>query len=159
MNSGRQLPQSDYLRLKAATRELVETVGGNVQAAKITRVAGSLISRYGSPQDTMQMPIDVIADLEGECGEPIVTRVLAEMNGFVLVPRASIERPNGAIDAAPPKITRGIGEVLIKTGEAMRDGIITEAEAADIEPVAREVLADVTEFAGALKARATRKVR
>lgn len=97
MNTGRYLPQRDYDRLAVATHQLVDhdKVGGCKRAAQdITRGDAARLSRYGNKHETMRAPIDVVADLEAAAGEPVVTRVLADLAGYHLVPKcvASADR-------------------------------------------------------------------
>lgn len=92
--------------LKAATRRLVQAVGGQEAATGFCRVARhQTLSDYGNPcADAAQRfaPVDVIADLEavthGTPGHPAVTRQLARMAGYELVPLAPAQ--GGAVDFA-----------------------------------------------------------
>lgn len=145
-----------YLALKAAMRDLVAAAGGNVRAAKVSRADSARLSRYGSPQESMHAPIDVISDLEQEVGDPIVTRILADRAGFVLVPKATLTNPVPAIyDAAAP-VMKEVGDVLTKLGKAMIDGVVTPAEADEILPEAREASAQIHALEEALHARSKR---
>jgi hypothetical protein len=122
-----------YFTLKAAFRELVDSLGGCTRAAKATRPDAQRISRYGSIHEAMHAPIDAVLDLEQAAiaagGEPLVTRALAEHHGFNLVPKC------GADDVALD-FTRHLGAVAKETGEAVSslataiaDGTVTPMEA------------------------------
>ena len=80
-------PYSDieYSRLKQATRQLVKACGGLEAAAAVTRVGHSELSRYYDPREKLHIPADIIADLERDCGRPILTQTLASLIGFELV--------------------------------------------------------------------------
>lgn len=84
--TGRHLPSADYTALKAAFRRLVRAAGGGRASAAVTVVDAARISLYGNPNTPDSARCDVIADLEGETGDPIVTRELARLSGYVLVP-------------------------------------------------------------------------
>lgn len=147
--NARQLPQRDYDRLKDATAELVEAAGGPKLAASVTRADPARLSRYGNRHEAMFAAIDMIADLEAEVGQPIVTRVLAELSGYQLVPSKSSA-------ADPEHLARHLGEVanaaagvLGAVGESVADGNVTgreldtiEQRAADLEREAAELRAD-----------------
>lgn len=77
-----------YLALKAFTRALIEKAGGLEAAATRTRVGKSQLHEYGNPDKRDFIPIDVVADLEADVGEPIVSRALAHTAGFALVREA-----------------------------------------------------------------------
>ena len=90
------LAASDYKSLRAATRRLVHEAGGPASAEHVTRVNDSQLSEYQvadpNPNRRPQfMPIDVVLDLERDTGVPHVTRELARLSGFDLVP--ATERP------------------------------------------------------------------
>lgn len=80
---------------------------GTSEFAPDTRVGGSSLSKYGqipSPdgdpkaREDQYIPVDVLLDAELRTG-PMVTRLLAEILGFDLVPRAA------PIDVAPEPVT------------------------------------------------------
>lgn len=89
-----------YLRLKFRTKNLVALCGGLEAAARGTRVGKSLLANcadhreHGSPDQWA--PIDVVADLEMAAGMPIVTRELARLAGYDLIPMAG--RDGGALE-------------------------------------------------------------
>jgi len=154
-NRARQLPASDYVALKAATRQLVTAVGGGNEAAKATRVSQQVLSGYGSVGDEHHerfAPADVIADLEAECGQPIVTRKLAELANCLLV-----QLPHGAGNSA---VTERSGRSAHEFGEVMsgvfgalaNDGRITPDEAAPILNDIRELMLELAGLAEAVKA-------
>ncbi|HEX4890603.1 MAG TPA: hypothetical protein VFW37_09600 [Alphaproteobacteria bacterium] len=78
--------ESDYALLKQASRRLIKACGGLEAAAMITRVRHSELARYYDPSEKLFMPIDVMADLEAISRNPLVTRCLAQMQDFSLIP-------------------------------------------------------------------------
>lgn len=155
----RQLPASDYHGLKAATRQLLKTAGGGNEGARITRVGQQVLSNYGSPSDDHVerfAPIDVIADLEVECGQPIVTRKLAELNNCLLVPL-----PHGAngdgVAARAGRSAHEFGELMEDVFTALKDGRITREEAPPILTNIRELMLELAGMAEAVKASALRE--
>ena len=74
--------------LKTVSRRVIECCGGVSSAESITRVNNSHLSKYQSRSEDNAgtfMPIDVALDLDMDCGEPIITRAMAESQGFRLV--------------------------------------------------------------------------
>ena len=63
---GAAVPQGAYLTLKGAQRQLNKAVGGLESGASITRVDYRRLSRYGSPNEALFAPVDVVADLEAD---------------------------------------------------------------------------------------------
>ena len=132
----RHLPAEDYHRLKAATRRLIKLCGGVEQAATVTRVEKSVLGDYAS-HDKMQffIPADVAADLEAECGQTVVSKLLVELGGEGLrcgpiaedqiLPRTSaLSVQLGKVHEANLEALRNDGR--IDNGEL--DAIIREAE-------------------------------
>ncbi len=154
-NRARQLPANDYAGLKAATRQLVSAAGGGNEAAKVTRVSQQVLSGYGSlgaEHAERFAPLDVIADLEAECGQAIVTRKLAELSHCLLV-----QLPTGCSHAA---VTERSGRSAHEFGEVMagvfgalaNDGRITADEAQPILNDIRELMLELAGLAEAVKA-------
>ena len=86
--------------LKVATRRLVAAVGGQEAAVLFTRFTRhQALSDFGNPAPEHAhrfAPIDAVADMEsishGTPGHPVVTRQLARLAGYALVP---LPRPRG----------------------------------------------------------------
>lgn len=129
MSADRHLPARDYLYLKAATRDLITAAGGPVRAAEISRADHPRLSRYGSPNEGMHAPIDVIADLEAETGDPVVTRALADLAGFVLVPKAEAIARGINFGKHLGEVACETGQLMAGLGEALADGAVTPGEA------------------------------
>lgn len=85
MIDARTLSQNIYGRLLAATKRLIKANGTAESAAMDTRVTESQLLKYQNANLPDVMPIDVVADLETTAGEPVVTRLLAELSGHALV--------------------------------------------------------------------------
>jgi len=131
----RQLPARDYLTLKAAFRELVTMCGGVAQAAKITRGCISRISEAMSPNNEDRFPaLDQIADLEAECGVPVVTRCLASMAGADMVARPEAAAP-ATINSLLSSAVLEFGDVSANIIRALGDGSLSadERQAALVE--------------------------
>lgn len=142
--TGRQLPASDYSALKAATRQLVITVGGAVAAAAVTRGDHQGISRYGSANpeyDERFMPVDVVADLESECEQPVVTRALATQAGFLLVPMPKGVGAGTALGMVTAKALKETSEVFVALADALGDGKVCAADARRVVPEIDEAIA------------------
>lgn len=139
MARGRQLPDRDYQALKAATRQLVNSTGGSVAAAAVTRGDHQSMSRYGSahPDNADRfMPIDVLADLESECEQPVLTRELARLSGHLLVPVPQVVRSGTSLGLKTAKALKETSEVFVALADGMGDGRLC---ARDAENIGREI--------------------
>ncbi|ODT50289.1 phage regulatory CII family protein [Devosia sp. 63-57] len=141
--TGRQLPANDYAALKAATRQLVTHAGGAVAASAVTRGGHQNIGRYGSaqPDDGERfMPADVIADLESECGQPVLTRALAKLSGHLLVPEPSVVKSGTALGAITARALKETSDVFVALAEGWGDGRLCAADAARVEGEIEEAI-------------------
>ena len=134
---------ADKQALKAATRRLVAAVGGQEAAVSFTRfVRHQALSDFGNPAGEHAarfIPADAIADLEalthGTPGHPVVTRTLARLQGFDLVP---LPKPrSGPTDFAEhlQAIIRETADVTVSLSCRLRD----TPNAADVAELRREI--------------------
>lgn len=97
----RTFGKDTYKRLKRRTEKLITILGGLEDAAQETRAGKSSLGNYADHREhgsgaNLWAPIDVIADLEAAAGEPLVTRELARLAGYDLLPLAGDDA--GALD-------------------------------------------------------------
>jgi len=118
--SARFHPKWLYEALKASTRKLVRGAGGQESAASITRLDGPRLSRCGNPSEAMYLPIDVVADLESDCGDPMVTKVLAQATGHLLVPAPKAGKGENWVERLGT-LSKETGEIVSRICEALAD--------------------------------------
>lgn len=146
MSAARTLAEAEYLCLKAAFRRLTKLAGGQESAASVTRVDFQRIGRYGRPHEMIFAPVDVIADLESDAGRPEVTRILADLAGYVLIAKPPASG-NAAWIAQMGALAKEAGEALSRLGEAFgADGDISaeEIRALELRREVREVIEAAT---------------
>ncbi len=135
---GRAFPACSYMALKAAFRRLTKAVGGQESAASITRVDYQRIGRYGRAHEAMFAPIDVVADLEADAGCPMVTRAMADLQGYLLIPKPPTTGDAQWVEHLGA-LAKEAGEAIGKLGEAFaHGGTITADEVRSME-LRREV--------------------
>jgi len=110
-----------HLALKAAFRRLAKLAGGMESAASITRVSFGQIAKYGRVHDEQFAPLDVVADLEADTGEALVTRELAGLAGYLLIAKPPAQA-GAAWIAAIGDVSREVGEVVGRCCEALNVG-------------------------------------
>lgn len=118
-------PRSDaeYVSLKQASKRLIKSCGGLEAAAMVTRVGHSELARYYDPSEKLFMPIDVAADLEAISRNPLVSRCLADMLGFSLIPieYQSSQEPAHHWTALLANLGEETASVLRQIGAALVD--------------------------------------
>lgn len=136
--NGRPYNRADYLGIKSATRRACEDAGPLHEIAACTRSDPSQLSRYGNPEKSEFIPLDVAMDLDALSGGDRILRAWAELRGFELV------RDEKGV--AVEEMARHIGAVGVETGElisemcnAISDGNVTPREAEAVERRASDV--------------------
>lgn len=126
----RYLPTSDYLKLKSAFRRLIKHCGGYEAASEATRVAYQTLQKYASSEHPeIFAPADVVADLEAVADNPIVSEVLARLNGFVLV-RAGGAETGQQLATAKQDATAKCGAAIAALNEDDSENVAETVRAA-----------------------------
>lgn len=150
----RPTTETELLRIKAATRELTRGNGGLEAAARLTRVDFAHLSRYQLQHDGLFIPADIVADLERAAGDLPVTRVLADLNGHLLVPKPPAFG-NPLFVSHLAQVSKECGEAIGALGEALsNDGEITaeESRALRLRTQVREAIDKLAALDKALEA-------
>ncbi len=144
-----------FHRLKAANRMLIKLNGGIEACSDLTSLSKSQIGRCNSDKDTDLLPIASVIRLEAECGNPVVTRAMAELHGFQLVnPNEKGEdgrclmRDNAEMQQRNSEFQSGLysaaGDNVITPNEALRslrDLQSLKQKIADVETGLTEMIA------------------
>lgn len=140
--------------LKAAQKRLVARNGG--QEACVL-VPGMRLRRHQSFNDfgnpdlpDRHMTVDVVAALERFAGIE-VTRTLADLNGCLLVP-LPVGALNGALAEGTGRTVKEVGDVMVRIGEALRDGRVDDRERTAILTEIHEAMLSLAALAEAVRA-------
>jgi len=134
-------PISDewFHRVKAATRDLIKVCGGVVRAGEIARASKSEVSRWQSVGDEGIIPITAMLALERDCGEPFITRVLADLNGRRISGPDEAPETSFSVMSDHAEVVRAAAEVMAAGATALADGKVTPAEAEMFDRSASEL--------------------
>lgn len=133
-----------FYRLKSAQRDLIMRCGGIERAAEVASVSKSQMGRFNNSGDPELMGIAVVLMLEADCGEPLVTAVLAELNGRRISDAGMPGAANAGVMASHAEVVVKAGELMAKGALAFADGRLTPAEAAGIDRSAADLAESVT---------------
>lgn len=138
-----QILTPEKARAKAVTRDLIKMAGGVERAAQNCRVCKSAIGNYSNVERMEDfMPADVIIDLEHDVGSPVLTRELALIAGYVLMPIIKVPASCG-FGVHLAKVLSETGDVISSASKAFEDGKLTIREK-------RELGKQISEAIGAL---------
>lgn len=130
-------PISDawFHRIKAATRDLVRLCGGVVRAGEVAHTSKSEVSRWQTAQDPDIIPIASALALQAECGVPLITTVMADLEGRRLSdPETdSAGASTSSIRTHHAEFLRASADVSVATASALADGEVSPAEAEIID--------------------------
>lgn len=122
-----------FHRIKAAQRDLIKLNGGIERAAEITSISKSQIGRMNNPGDVELMSLAAVIALEADCGQPLVTAVLAETNGRRLTDPEAERAADVCVMASHAEMMRQSAEVAHALAVAIADGQVTAAEAHTVD--------------------------
>lgn len=144
-----------FYRLKAAQRDLIAYCGGILRAAEITSASKSEVGRWNNAADPDLMSFPATLALEAECGVPVVTTVMAELNGRRLADPDASEVAQTCLWQAQAEMVRTAAELMSAGALAMADGKVTSAEAMKLDRDAAKLeraLADYRQAAAGIRA-------
>lgn len=139
-----------FYRLKAAQRDLIKMVGGIERAAEITSISKSHVGRWNNATDTDLMPMPAVLLLEAECGVPLLTTVMAELNGRRLADPDVDGGSSGSVLSRHAEAMRQAAELMATGAAAFADGKLTPAEAQDMDRAASTMERGIAELRKAL---------
>lgn len=131
--NARIFTSADYAAIKNAVRRALRQAGGCLrELAGMTRLSAAQLSRFGDLNSDQWVPLDVALDLDSLAGEPVITRALAGLLGYDLVPSTVIVAQGRLVEHLAG-LARESGDVMVGISEALADGRLTLNELARIE--------------------------
>lgn len=128
-----------FYRLKAAQKDLIERCGGIERAAEKSSSSKSQVGRWNNPGDPDIMPLPAVLILQAECGMPLVTGAMAELNGRRLADPDSVAAATGNILARHADACRQAADLMAAGAAAFSDGKLTPTEAAEMDRTASKL--------------------
>lgn len=136
-----------FYRRKAAMADLIERAGGQRRAGELVGLSQQLMSRVNLRDDPTMLSGDAKLALEIEAGEPLLTRIEAELLGFRLEPLAA---PTSHADGTPfdahAAVMAEVGDVCSTFAACVRDGHYSRADAGLVGKALRELRREIERF-------------
>lgn len=133
------------VELKAYFRDLVDACGGTKRAAEKVGGHASHISEAMAVHNLERWPrLDHVAILEADCGQPIVSRFLADRLGFGLEPHAG--RPGGDLPHVFASAMKEMADVQVAYVTAVANHHVDAAERAELVKQATQAIDSLQEF-------------
>lgn len=146
------IPDAWFHRVKAATRDLVSRCGGVVRTGELAKVSKTEVSRWQTATDPAIVPLPAVLVLEADCGLPLVTTVMAELNGRRLTDGDVEGGTVSGIIGRHAEMMRAVAEVMTTAAAAFSDGRVTPAEAELLDRAAGELARSLDAWRGDIAA-------
>jgi hypothetical protein len=156
--TARRRRQADYDAIKTASKLAVEKIGTVSLAASLTRALQPHLSKAISPNypDSF-LCADQQLDFEDIIGEPVITRVFADLAGYDLVARET--KATGTDCEQFSSWASKAGVALEVCAKALEDGKVDGFEIPIVRKVLHELMDKVHAVDAALDAKQRGKVR
>lgn len=135
-----------FYRLKAAQRDLIAANGGIQKSADRTSTSKSEVGRWNNPGDPDIMTLPAALTLEAEAGIPLVTAVMAELNGRRLADPDAERDSSGCFMRRSSELSLAYAGFESAKASAYADNDITPAEAATLDQRASVMEREVSEI-------------
>ena len=146
-------PSKEHLAAKAFFRDLMDLCGGPKRCSRLTGHPDSHLSAAGSVHYEDRWPrIDHVIDLESECGNPVLTRFLADLQGFDLEPRDG--RLSSDLPHTIAAMFKEIADVITTVSASQADGRVDIVERAAIIKEAQDAIAKLQDLIVVLRGHA-----
>lgn len=131
-------PSSDVMRRDVQSRigTLVDQIGAGELALAVGKQS-PVISKYASAAYPHVMPVDILLDAELKHGYPLVTELLADMQGYALIRKEQVtlaERPPIS-DSDVLRIMEEIGQLVTAWNAGKADKVF---DLKDLQLISRE---------------------
>lgn len=117
-----------FHRLKAAQRDLIKLCGGIQRAAELTSLSTSQVGRFNNATDAEIMPVPAVLILQEDCGQPVFTAAMANLNGRRLADADTDAARVGDLLASHSEVVRTFADMMGESSRALADGRVTPAE-------------------------------
>ena len=138
---------ADFYRLKASQADLVAQCGGQKRSGEIVGLVQSAVSYVVQRDNTAMFSVSAKLKLERECGDPVVTRVCAELQGWKL------ERDGAAPGASPANAFAAVAalgteyaDVVSGFAQRTADGNFSRADGAALDRDLSDLIAKAEAF-------------
>jgi hypothetical protein len=122
------IPDHTILRIKAATRDVIEACGGLKRSAAIAKVSDSQLSRCSTASGGDVISIMAALALEADCGLHLITAAMASVHGRTLSDPEAAGEPAASVISRGAELVTAAAAAMAAAGDAARDGRITPAE-------------------------------
>lgn len=142
-----RIKDASFFRLKAAMADLIERCGGQRRAGETVGLSQQLMSRVCIRDDATMLSLDAKLRLELECGEPIVSRVEAELLGCRLEPvepglTSTGETPFGA----HAQVMAEVADLCRSFAHSVADGKYSRTDAVTVDRDLTELARSIERF-------------
>ncbi|SEM69581.1 hypothetical protein SAMN04515666_11944 [Bosea lupini] len=138
---------AEFFRIKASHGDLIDRCGGQKRAAGIVGLGQTMMSYVKNREHGALLTVRGKLLLERECGEPLATRVEADLLGYQLERKAG---PDGPLPANPfaavAAISQEYSDLVAGFAQGTLDGDFSRADAARADRDLSDLIARAEAF-------------
>jgi hypothetical protein len=139
-----------FHRIKAAQRDLIKLCGGLDRCVEITSISRSHLGRMQNSSDAEIMPIAAVLVLEADCGQALITSVMAGINGRRLTDPEDEKAVSACVLSSFADYSRESAELGVEVALSVADGSFTPSELTRADRKAAKAMDKLTDFRAAL---------
>lgn len=139
-----------FHRIKAAQRDLIKLCGGLDRCVELTSISRSHLGWMQNAADGEIMPIPAVLALEADCGQPLMTSVMAGISGRRLTDPDEEQAVSACVLSTYAEYKRDDAELGVEVALSMADGDFTPSEITRADRKAAKVQEKLSDFRAAL---------
>ena len=139
-----------FHRIKAAQRDLIRLCGGLDRCVEITSISRSHLGRMQNSADAEIMPIAAVLALEADCGQALITGVMAGINGRRLSDPDDEQAVSACLMSSYAGMKREGAELDLEMALGMADGDMSPAEITRADRAAAKLQEKLADFRASL---------
>lgn len=136
-----------FYRMKAGAADLVRMAGGQARSGDIVGVSQQQVSKIVRRDDGAMFSLRAMLALEMDCGEPVLTRICAELQGFRLVRDDVLPGPLPANPyVALADLSAEYADAVSEFSRRTTDGVFSPADGAAMDRRLSELIDKAEDF-------------
>jgi hypothetical protein len=138
---------ADFYQIKGGFRDLFERCGKLARSGRLVGLSTAMMGKVNDREDAAFLSIDATLKLERDCGQPIVTRIMAELLGYRLerIEPAPVEA-EGCPLSAHAAVMQEVGDVCRAFAQGQADGRYSRADAISVSRELAELRRTIERF-------------
>jgi len=137
---------ADFFLIKASHGDLIDRAGGQKRAGGLVGLSQQMMSCVRDRKHAALLSVRSKLILERDCGEPLATRVEADLLGHGLVRLAPLPIAHDSPFSAHAAVIEGVGDLCQVFSQSVADGVYSRTDAATVDARLSDLVRDIERF-------------